>query len=76
MRIGMFWIPPGEFRISKTPLSILLVPEFAIRLPLRVSRSLTVLVSPAGTFTTPGGGKPDPAHRLRRRSVTQTGARE
>ena len=48
----MFRIPPAEFRISKTPLSILLVAEFTIRLPLGVSRSLTVLVSPGGTLTT------------------------
>ena len=53
----MFWIPPAEFRISKTPLSILLVPEFTIRLPLGVSRSLTVLVSPGGTFTTPAANR-------------------
>jgi hypothetical protein len=52
MRIGVFWIPPAEFRISKTPLSTLLVPEFTIRRPLGVARSLTVLVSPGGTFTT------------------------
>jgi hypothetical protein len=53
----MFWIPPTEFRISKAPLSILLVPEFTIRLPPGVSRSLTVLVSPGGTFTTPAANR-------------------
>jgi hypothetical protein len=53
----MFWIPPGEFWISKTPLSILLVPEFTIRLPLGVTRSLTVLVSPGGTFAKPAANR-------------------
>jgi hypothetical protein len=53
----MLWIPPDEFRISKIPLSILLVPELTIRLPLEVSRGLTVLVSPGGTFTTPAANR-------------------
>jgi hypothetical protein len=57
IRIGVVWIAPGEFRISKTPLSIPFVPEFTIRLPLRVSPGLTVLVSPGGTFATPAANR-------------------
>ena len=75
MRIGMFWIPPGEFRISKTPLSILLVPEYdPLAAPSEPESHCPRLAR--GDVYDAGGGKPDPAHRLRRRSVTQTGARE
>ena len=75
IRIGMFWIPPGEFRISKTPLSILLVPEFTIRLPLGVSpESHGPGLTRRDVYD--GGGEADPAQRPHRKSVTQPGARE
>ena len=71
----MFWIPPAEFRISKTPLSILLVPR--IHDP-PASRSDPESHGPGLTRRDvyDGGGEPDPALRPRRRSVTQPGARD